>query len=64
LQERKLYEFLLWLGTFFPRLVPWINKLYCRILFSKRRETIDRSDKYGAFVGRRLKPSTNRCMVV
>jgi hypothetical protein len=37
---------LLWLGTFFPRLVPYINKLYSRILFSKRRETIDRSDKY------------------
>jgi len=46
---RKLYQFLLWLGTFVPKLVPFINLLYSRILFSTAQETIDRSDKQLTF---------------
>lgn len=37
-------EFLYWLSTMSPRLVPWINGVYHR-LTSVRRVTVDRSDR-------------------
>ncbi|XP_059170860.1 L-gulonolactone oxidase-like [Physella acuta] len=40
-----LLQVLLWISTFFPRLVPSINKLYFNLLCSKAVERIDRSDK-------------------
>uniref|UniRef100_A0AAJ7WTA7 L-gulonolactone oxidase n=1 Tax=Petromyzon marinus TaxID=7757 RepID=A0AAJ7WTA7_PETMA len=40
-----LFEFLLWLSVLVPRLVPWINRVAFRALFSGRTERVDRSDR-------------------
>uniref|UniRef100_A0A674G9D5 L-gulonolactone oxidase n=1 Tax=Taeniopygia guttata TaxID=59729 RepID=A0A674G9D5_TAEGU len=40
-----LLQFLLWLSTFFPRLVVWINRIYFRLLFSSRTENVDQSHR-------------------
>ncbi|XP_051781375.1 L-gulonolactone oxidase-like [Erpetoichthys calabaricus] len=40
-----LLEFLLWISTFLPRLLPWINWTFFKLLFSDRVSRVDRSDK-------------------
>ncbi|XP_037986436.1 L-gulonolactone oxidase-like [Motacilla alba alba] len=40
-----LLEFLLWISSFFPGLVVWINRLFFRLLFSSRSENVDRSHR-------------------
>nr|XP_033795170.1 L-gulonolactone oxidase-like isoform X1 [Geotrypetes seraphini]XP_033795172.1 L-gulonolactone oxidase-like isoform X2 [Geotrypetes seraphini] len=40
-----LLEFLLWISTFLPRLVPWINKFFFWILYKGRTERVDISYK-------------------
>ncbi|XP_038673346.1 L-gulonolactone oxidase [Scyliorhinus canicula] len=40
-----LLEFLLWISVFFPRLVPWINRLFYWLLYSAKAEQVKRSDK-------------------
>ncbi|XP_064602926.1 L-gulonolactone oxidase-like isoform X2 [Liolophura sinensis] len=39
-----LLEFCLWISTFFPRIVPTINRLFFKHLHSQVREKVDRSD--------------------
>ncbi|XP_027566084.2 L-gulonolactone oxidase-like [Pipra filicauda] len=40
-----LLEFLLWISTFIPALVPWINRCFFRLLFSSRVEKVARSHR-------------------
>ncbi|XP_029452079.1 L-gulonolactone oxidase-like [Rhinatrema bivittatum] len=40
-----LLEFLLWISTFLPRLVPWINKFFFWVLYTGRTERVDISHK-------------------
>ncbi|XP_043551203.1 L-gulonolactone oxidase isoform X2 [Chiloscyllium plagiosum] len=40
-----LLEFLLWVSTFFPCLVPWINRFYFWLVYSAKIEQVKRSDK-------------------
>lgn len=40
-----MLEFLFWLSTFFPSLVPVINTVYFQLLFNNRSSTVDRSDR-------------------
>ncbi|XP_039582127.1 L-gulonolactone oxidase-like [Passer montanus] len=40
-----LLEFLLWISSFFPGLVSWINRAFFRLLFSSRSESVDRSHR-------------------
>ncbi|XP_015207781.2 L-gulonolactone oxidase-like [Lepisosteus oculatus] len=40
-----LLEFVLWVSTFFPGLVCWINHLFFKLLYSGKEERIGRSDK-------------------
>uniref|UniRef100_UPI00358EFE28 L-gulonolactone oxidase-like isoform X1 n=1 Tax=Myxine glutinosa TaxID=7769 RepID=UPI00358EFE28 len=40
-----LFEFLLWLSSFMPILVPWINRLFFFLLFSTPRHSVERSDR-------------------
>ncbi|XP_030054536.1 L-gulonolactone oxidase [Microcaecilia unicolor] len=40
-----LLEFLLWISTFLPRLVPWINKFFFWVLYKGRTERVDISYK-------------------
>ncbi|XP_058690065.1 L-gulonolactone oxidase-like [Poecile atricapillus] len=40
-----LLEFLLWISSFFPGLVVWINRLFFRLLFNSRLENVDRSHR-------------------
>ncbi|KAK3751650.1 hypothetical protein QZH41_020135, partial [Actinostola sp. cb2023] len=40
-----LLEFLYWLSSFLPSLVPYINKLYFKKLFQKSKQRIDKSYK-------------------
>ncbi|XP_059693652.1 L-gulonolactone oxidase-like, partial [Haemorhous mexicanus] len=40
-----LLEFLLWISSFFPSLVVWINRVFFRLLFSSRSENVDRSHR-------------------
>uniref|UniRef100_A0A8U8AXI3 L-gulonolactone oxidase n=1 Tax=Geospiza parvula TaxID=87175 RepID=A0A8U8AXI3_GEOPR len=40
-----LLEFLLWISTFFPGLVVWINRVFFRLLFSSRQESVGRSHR-------------------
>jgi len=37
-------EFLYWISTFLPSLIPWISRVYYK-LHSRRREVVDRSDR-------------------
>jgi len=46
---RKLYEFLLWLATFQPKIIPLINKFYRILLFRGRKQLVDRSDHLFTF---------------
>ncbi|XP_066566221.1 L-gulonolactone oxidase-like [Amia ocellicauda] len=39
-----LLQFLLWVSTFLPSLVPWLNSLFFKLLFSGREERVGRSD--------------------
>ncbi|NWU87917.1 GGLO oxidase, partial [Onychorhynchus coronatus] len=40
-----LLEFLLWISTFFPGLVSWINRFFFWLLFSSRVENVARSHR-------------------
>ncbi|XP_023780129.1 L-gulonolactone oxidase-like [Cyanistes caeruleus] len=40
-----LLEFLLWISSFFPGLVVWINRVFFRLLFNSRVENVDRSHR-------------------
>ncbi|XP_050162033.1 L-gulonolactone oxidase-like, partial [Myiozetetes cayanensis] len=40
-----LLEFLLWISTFFPGLVRWINRGFFRLLFGTRQERVGRSHR-------------------
>ncbi|NWZ89125.1 GGLO oxidase, partial [Nesospiza acunhae] len=40
-----LLEFLLWISSFFPSLVVWINRVFFRLLFSSRQESVGRSHR-------------------
>ncbi|MEE6514648.1 hypothetical protein FKM82_022951, partial [Ascaphus truei] len=40
-----LLEFALWISTFLPRMVPWINHFFFRLLFTSRTERVGISYK-------------------
>ncbi|XP_067901718.1 L-gulonolactone oxidase isoform X2 [Heterodontus francisci] len=40
-----LLEFLLWISTFFPCLVPWITRLFHWLVYSAKVEQVKQSDK-------------------
>lgn len=40
-----LLEFSYWVSSFYPSIVPWINRCCYNLLFSKPKHIIDRSDK-------------------
>ncbi|NWV25433.1 GGLO oxidase, partial [Origma solitaria] len=40
-----LLEFLLWISSFVPALVPWINRAFFWLLFSSRAESVARSHR-------------------
>ncbi|XP_064557180.1 L-gulonolactone oxidase-like, partial [Zonotrichia leucophrys gambelii] len=40
-----LLQLLLWISSFFPALVPWINRAFFRLLFSSRQESVGRSHR-------------------
>ncbi|XP_066402262.1 L-gulonolactone oxidase-like [Molothrus aeneus] len=40
-----LLQLLLWVSTFFPRLVVWINRVFFRLLFSSRQESVGLSHR-------------------
>ncbi|KAM4771261.1 L-gulonolactone oxidase-like [Rhinophrynus dorsalis] len=40
-----LLEFLLWISTFLPRMVPWINRFFFWLLFASKSERINISHK-------------------
>jgi L-gulonolactone oxidase len=39
------YQFLLYLGIYIPRIIPWINFFWHLVYFSSAKRVIDRSDK-------------------
>ncbi|RWS27066.1 L-gulonolactone oxidase-like protein [Leptotrombidium deliense] len=42
-------EFCYWVSTFFPQLVPFINRLFFHILYNRNRERVDVSDNVFTF---------------
>ncbi|XP_014743664.1 PREDICTED: L-gulonolactone oxidase-like [Sturnus vulgaris] len=51
-----LLEFLLWISSFFPGLVVWINRVFFRLLFNSRVENVAQSHRIFSFPRKFLIP--------